>query len=159
MKLAVFIAFWVVLVAGLVVIAGRRDRRRRAEAGGGPLGTPGFAVAIVVGLVGFGVGVPVLAAVLTADAQRTVRGVTLSERQQEGRHLFAVNCSGCHTLAASHAVGRVGPNLDNLKLPAAAIADAIKRGRSRGNGTMPAGLLRGNEAQYVADYVAAVSGR
>ena len=34
----------------------------------------------------------------------------------KGKSIFtSANCGGCHTLAAAHATGTVGPNLDGLK--------------------------------------------
>jgi len=75
-----------------------------------------------------------------------------------GRAVFAQKCSTCHTLAASNAVGRVGPNLDNLRPPKGLVLDAIKNGRARGQGQMPAGLIDGSDAQDVAAYIAATAG-
>ena len=72
--------------------------------------------------------------------------------------MFAANCATCHTLKASNAVGKVGPNLDELHPPKALILDAIANGRARGQGQMPAGLVDGQDAQDVAAYVAAVAG-
>ena len=72
--------------------------------------------------------------------------------------MFAEKCSTCHTLAASNAVGRVGPNLDNLRPPKGLVLDAIKNGRARGQGQMPAGLIDGSDAQDVAAYIAATAG-
>ena len=91
--------------------------------------------------------------------ERHTRGVDLTEAQVSGRATFAKYCATCHTLAASNAVGKVGPNLDNLHPPKALILDAIAKGRARGSGQMPAGLVAGQDAQDVADYVAAVAGR
>ncbi|HEX5927292.1 MAG TPA: hypothetical protein VFY45_25980, partial [Baekduia sp.] len=62
----------------------------------------------------------------------------------------------------SAAVGRVGPNLDTLNggnLKPAFVLDAIEKGRARGAGQMPSGLLYGAEAKDVADYVSTVAGR
>ncbi|HEY7621346.1 MAG TPA: cytochrome c, partial [Solirubrobacteraceae bacterium] len=75
-----------------------------------------------------------------------------------GRAVFAKYCATCHTLKASNAVGRVGPNLDNLHPNKALILDAIAKGRARGAGQMPVGLVNGADAQNVADYVSAVAG-
>ena len=86
--------------------------------------------------------------------------------QQKGRELFSHACNLCHTLAASNAVGRIGPNLDVL-IPEvssttagrkAFILSAILEGRARGNGQMPALLFQGKEAEDVANYVATVAG-
>ena len=46
----------------------------------------------------------------------------------EGRVLFAEKCSTCHTLTASNAVGRVGPNLDVLRPPAELDAQRDREG-------------------------------
>jgi len=37
--------------------------------------------------------------------------------------------------------------------------DAIQTGRMRGNGTMPAGIVSGKDAQDVAAFVGAVAGK
>ena len=86
-------------------------------------------------------------------------GVDLNASETAGREVFARYCATCHTLKASNAVGKVGPNLDVLHPPKGLILDAIKNGRARGQGQMPAGLVDGADAQNVAAYVAAVAGR
>ena len=93
-----------------------------------------------------GIGVPLLVAVSNSEnhAKRGAGGVDLTASQTEGRRLFAEKCATCHTLAGSAAVGRVGPNLDTLNggnLKPAFVLDAIEKGRARGAGQMPAGLL------------------
>jgi mono/diheme cytochrome c family protein len=111
-----------------------------------------------------GVGLPVLVLVTNGEdhAKRGAGGVDLTSAQANGRHLFATKCATCHTLKGSSAVGRVGPNLDTLNggdLKPAFVLDAIEKGRARGAGQMPAGLLYGDEAKDVASYVATVAGR
>ena len=86
-------------------------------------------------------------------------GVDLNAAQTNGRAVFGKYCATCHTLKASNAVGKVGPNLDVLHPPKGLILDAIAKGRARGQGQMPAGLVDGQDAQDVAAYVAAVAGR
>ncbi|TML97807.1 MAG: cytochrome c [Actinobacteria bacterium] len=76
-----------------------------------------------------------------------------------GRELFTKNCATCHTLRAVNAVGKVGPNLDQLRPPKELVLNAIEAGRARGNGQMPADLVAGQEAKDVAAFVAAVAGR
>lgn len=120
----------------------------------------GIAAVIVV----LGIALPVLVLVNNGEdhASRGAGGVDLTSAQTTGRSLFAEKCSTCHTLAGSHAVGRVGPNLDTLNggnLKPAFVLDAIEKGRASGNGQMPAGLLYGDDAKDVADYVATVAGR
>jgi mono/diheme cytochrome c family protein len=112
-------------------------------------------------IVGIGVAVPVVLAFGNADNHaRDVPGAPrLTAQQEEGRVLFAQNCSNCHTLRAANAVGKVGPNLDQLRPPAALVADAIVHGRARGMGQMPVGIVQGPDVQKVASFVAAVAGR
>jgi mono/diheme cytochrome c family protein len=94
------------------------------------------------------------------DADAVARGgVDLTAEQVHGRQLFAENCATCHTLAAVNAVGKVGPNLDQLRPAAALVVNAIETGRARGQGQMPAELLAGRDAEAVASYVSTVAGR
>ena len=93
-----------------------------------------------------------------APRQQAPGGVDLTAAEVKGRSVFALKCSTCHTLSASNAVGRVGPNLDNLRPPKGLVLDAIKNGRARGQGQMPAGLVDGEDAQNVAAYIAATAG-
>jgi mono/diheme cytochrome c family protein len=94
-----------------------------------------------------------------SESRQAPGGVDLTAFQQEGRHLFARNCSTCHTLNAANAVGKVGPNLDQLRPPKALVVNAIDMGRARGQGQMPAQLLTGQDVQKVASFVAATAGR
>jgi hypothetical protein len=48
----------------------------------------------------------------------------------------------------------VGPDLDALAPNAQITLDAIEKGRSAGNGQMPAGLFSGKDAEDVAKFVA-----
>jgi mono/diheme cytochrome c family protein len=120
--------------------------------------------AVVLGAIIVLVGVAIPVALGYGNADRRVKsvpsGTKLTNAQiQRGRELFARNCANCHTLAAANAVGKVGPNLDNLRPPAALIIDAVTHGRARGQGQMPAGLLAGQDLKDVAAFVAAVAGR
>jgi outer membrane protein assembly factor BamB/mono/diheme cytochrome c family protein len=74
-----------------------------------------------------------------------------------GASVFAANCSSCHTLAAAHANGTVGPNLDQLK-PTAAL---VNRQVTNGGGGMPAfgGRLSAAQIDAVAKYVSSVAGQ
>ena len=65
-------------------------------------------------------------------------------------------CSGCHTLAAAHATGTVGPNLDNAK-------PDYRRATARvtlGKGVMPSfkGQLTDQQIADVAAYVVKSTG-
>jgi mono/diheme cytochrome c family protein len=119
------------------------------------------AVAVAVVVVGLGVAVPLAVGLVNGDdhAKNAPGGVDLDASQAAGRSTFAKYCATCHTLKASNAVGKVGPNLDVLHPPKGLILDAIKNGRARGQGQMPAGVVDGQDAQNVAAYVAAVAGQ
>ena len=118
-------------------------------------------VAVAVVVVGLGVAVPLAVGLVNGDdhAKNAPGGVDLTASEASGRATFAKYCSTCHTMKASNAVGKVGPNLDVLHPPKGLILDAIKNGRARGQGQMPAGVVDGQDAQDVAAYVAAVAGQ
>jgi len=78
----------------------------------------------------------------------------LTEQEKQGQELFGKRCSMCHTLKAANAVAKVGPNLDEMAPPEALTLDAILKGRSQGNGQMPAELYTGKDAEDVAKFVA-----
>ena len=69
-----------------------------------------------------------------------------------GAMLFSQNCASCHTLAAAHATGSVGPNLDQLKPSEAIVASKV----TNGAGGMPAfgGRLSSAQIDAIAAYVA-----
>lgn len=79
---------------------------------------------------------------------------------EEPKELFAVNCGSCHTLAKAGTDGIVGPDLDDLlgDIPnqQERVLAAIELGVQ---GRMPAGILRGVQAEEVADFVARVAGQ
>jgi mono/diheme cytochrome c family protein len=119
-----------------------------------------FAVSMIVIFAVFGVGLPALAVISDSNAEDQVRGgVDLTTAQAHGRELFTHNCATCHTLAASNAVGLVGPNLDKLRPNEALVLNAIQQGRARGQGQMPANLVTAQDAKDVASYVSSVAGR
>jgi outer membrane protein assembly factor BamB len=74
-----------------------------------------------------------------------------------GATLFTQNCASCHTLAAAHATGSVGPNLDQLKPSKATVASKV----TDGGGGMPAfgGRLSAAQINAIAAYVARSAGR
>jgi mono/diheme cytochrome c family protein len=161
----VFILVFLVLGLSVVFVAMRSGRppagsRRESRAAGR---ARNIAIGLVILVVGLGAPTLVLAFNHNDHAKKGPGGVDLTSAQANGRSLFAKSCSTCHTLSASNAVGRVGPNLDDLLVGVqnrkAFVLDAINNGRSRGSGQMPAGLLVGTEAREVADYLSAVAGR
>jgi len=160
MAALLFITFFVAMGLGVVLVAmrgGPRGVRDTLERGRRrPLRAVEFAVAGGIAL--FGLVVP--AVVLSSNQSSSGPGGTkLSSTQKEGRELFAQRCATCHTLADAGAVGRVGPDLDVLAPTEGLTVNAIKQGRARGQGQMPAQLLEGEEAKHVAAYIADVAGR
>lgn len=84
----------------------------------------------------------------------------------EGKQLFVSKCGSCHTLSHAATQGQVGPNLDDVFRQAR--ADGVKGTSIQGlvdywiqypnsQGAMPAMLYKGQRAQNVAAYVAAVA--
>jgi mono/diheme cytochrome c family protein len=165
----VFVIGFLVLGLSVVFIAfsgGPAGTRRRTQT---PSRTGRKVVFAVVGVVvvGLGLAVPLAIGVVNGNdhAKNAPGGVELSASAERGRSLFARNCATCHTLKAANAVGKVGPNLDTLSSLQASpwgakalVLDAIAKGRARGNGQMPLGLLQGQDATDVANFVAAVAG-
>ncbi len=159
MAAALVLLFFLILGLGVVLVAmrgGPRGVRDTLEVGRKrPLHAAEFAVAGLIAV--FGLAVP--AVVLLGDqAAAGPGGTTLSADEKEGRVLFAEKCATCHTLKDAGAVGRVGPDLDQLAPAAPLTINAIEEGRA-GKGQMPAQLLEKEEAEKVAKYIAEVAGR
>jgi outer membrane protein assembly factor BamB len=74
-----------------------------------------------------------------------------------GAVLFTQNCASCHTLAAAHATGTVGPSLDRLRPSKAVVARQV----TNGGGGMPAfaGRLSARQIDAIAAYVAISASR
>ncbi len=160
---AAFLLFFLVVGLGVffVAIGGGPSGARKNLQSQSRTGSRATGGVIVVVMLAFGAGIPVavIAANTNNQSKQASGGVKLSEAQQAGRKVFARNCSTCHTLGAANAVGRVGPNLDAIRPPKALTLNAIKMGRARGMGQMPAGIVDGEEAKQVASFVAATAGR
>ena len=81
---------------------------------------------------------------------------------EEAKELFQTNCGACHTLARAGTDGIVGPNLDDVlgqgtpETNRQRVATAIENGIE---GRMPAGILQGEDAKLVADFVARYAGQ
>ena len=96
---------------------------------------------------------------------------------QTGKMLFQTNCGTCHTLYAAGTDGNFAPDLDLLLAPAGPptgstaqqtikglrgrVLNAIENGldSTTTSGRMPAGILAGQQADEVADFVAQVAGQ
>src|SRR5215207_6913552 len=163
MTALIFVLVWLGLGLGLLLIAlsggpsGALQRLQSQSRGGRKTAVVFFVLSLLV----LGVGVPaaVIAAVNARDDIPEANVSNLTGAEQHGRELFGDRCSICHTLKASNAVAEVGPNLDQLRPPKELVLDAIKNGRSRGQGQMAAGLYSGKEADDVAAYVAKAVGQ
>jgi mono/diheme cytochrome c family protein len=161
-----FIALGLTVV--FVAFSGGPRGARRARGAPSRAARRAIVVGVAVVVVGLGVAVPLAVGLVNGDdhAKSAPGGVDLNAAETSGRTTFAKYCATCHTLKASNAVGKVGPNLDVLiggingtKQQRSLILDAIKNGRAQGRGQMPAGVVDGQDAQNVASYVAAVAGR
>jgi len=159
---ASFVIGFVLIGLAVVLVAMRGGPRgaRQALHGQTPRGRSAGTLAIAATSALFGVAIPGIVLATSSDDDRKARGgVELNASQAEGRRLFNYNCGTCHTLKAASTSGRVGPNLDELRPPKALTLDAIIKGRARGNGQMPGGLLVGEEAEQVASFIETVAGR
>ncbi|MGN6170151.1 MAG: c-type cytochrome [Solirubrobacteraceae bacterium] len=168
-----FVAFWVVLGVALFFVAirgglgGAREVFQTQTLGARRF----FNVSFVVIYVAFGLVLPAL--LLTgnhANASAQVGGIRLTKAEKTGRELFGQHCAFCHTLAAANAIGKIGPNLDTLQPALSLILHTIQNGCLQspppgsaetclGNGTMPANILQGQQADQVAKFVAKVAGK
>lgn len=122
-------------------------------------------------MLGFGIALPLI--LLTgnhANTSRQVGGIKLTAESKSGRLLFGQHCGVCHTLNAANAIGKVGPNLDQLKPPRALVLHTIANGclpnasgataseECLGAGVMPADVVTGQDAEDVASFVAQAAG-
>jgi len=151
-----FLAFWVLVGLAIFFIAvrggprGARESLYRQSRRGNKLAFVAFFAVYVA----FGIAVPTLVLAGNDDSTEVAsEGLTLTQSEEEGRKLFGEYCNQCHTLKAANTVGRVGPNLDDLRPNYALVANAVTQGRQRGNGTMPAGLVQGADVRNVACFV------
>ncbi len=124
---------------------------------------------LVVVYIGVGIAVPLVFIIGNRDnSNAQVGGVKLTAAMQTGRELFSDHCAVCHTLAANNAVGKVGPNLDQLRPSEATVLHTIANGCLQqptsasntclGYGNMPADIVQGQQAQDIAEFVAHVAG-
>lgn len=125
---------------------------------------------LVVTYLGFGIALPAIFLVGNHDnASAKVGGIKLTAAEKTGRELFGEHCAVCHTLAAASAVGKVGPNLDQIKPSESLVLHTVQYGclqtpgsnsqqNCLGYGNMPADVVQGREAQEVSQFVARVAG-
>jgi mono/diheme cytochrome c family protein len=116
--------------------------------------------------------IPLWAYLADADEDRGPRKVPAD--LQNGKRLFDINCGTCHTLYAAGTDGNFGPDLDTLLSPTGPPTDkstidatkqrvlnAIENGvdSSTTAGRMPPGILSGEQADQVAEFVANEAGK
>src|SRR3954470_1029792 len=77
----------------------------------------------------------VIGTVATTSSFPVVPAFHLKGDSKKGSDVYASSgCGGCHTLAAAHSTGTVGPNLDQLKPDYRAVTAQV----TNGGGAMPA---------------------
>jgi mono/diheme cytochrome c family protein len=169
-----FAAFWAVLGLGVFFIGIRGGPSAAVEV---PGGRRSFAARRAMGWV-FAVTFVVFLIVIPAvflignhnRANGQVGGIRLTAAEKRGREIFGERCGLCHTLAAANAVGKVGPNLDVIQPTEQLVLHTIANGclanppagsqeACLGEGTMPADVVQGVDADDVAKFVAAVAGK
>ena len=129
-----------------------------------------FVISAIV-VIAVAVLIPLWAYLSNADSNTGEHAVPAN--LQSGKHLFEVNCGTCHTLAAAGTDGNFAPNLDLLLAPTGQATDkstinatkqrvlnAINNGvDSSTPGRMPAGIISGQQADQVAQFVAKEAGK
>ena len=156
------LGFFLLLGAGTLFVAFSGGvRHTRAVLEGAPRGMGSATVLTLLVIAGFGVALPAYVLIQNSEeeAKAGPAGSKLNASLEKGREMFVNKCATCHTLQDSRSVGRVGPDLDVLRPTASLTENAIREGRARGMGQMPAELLEGGEARNVARYVEKVAGR
>lgn len=161
MEIVAFLVPFVLLGVAVVFIAfqgGPGAAREAYLAKGGRV----FRVTIPILYVVLGVGVPAIVVANKGEAAGgtgALKSEQLTEKTERGKNLFRQQCASCHSLAAVNARGVTGPNLDRIgEITPDRILNAIKNGGT-GQDRMPSGLMEGEEAQEVAEYVSEVAGK
>jgi mono/diheme cytochrome c family protein len=161
MEVVLFLAPFVLLGLGIIFVAfsgGPGQAREAYLTRGGRF----FRFAMVLLYVGLGLAVPALVIADREPAEggtAPLRDVKASSELEEGKELFRQTCASCHTLAAANARGVTGPDLDGIgEMTVDRVTTAIRVGGT-GQKRMPAALLEGDDAEAVAEYLAAVAGK
>jgi mono/diheme cytochrome c family protein len=118
--------------------------------------------------------IPWLAFRSDGDAARGAQKVPSDLKQ--GQTLFQINCGNCHTLYAAGTDGNFAPDLDELLAPSGPpegdnaqeaidqiserVLNAVDNGvdSTTTQGRMPPGILSGEQAEEVAEFVATTAG-
>ena len=159
MQTLLFVLFFLILGLTVVFVAMRSGSKGPVLDSSRKGSRRALAWLLALAIIAFVIAIPIAVAVDGRDAEAQAGSLQLSKKEQAGREIFNQSCVQCHQLGASNGVQQVGPNLDELRPPAALVADAVNKGRARGQGQMPAQLVTGPEVDEVAAYVAKVAGR
>ncbi len=128
--------------------------------------------------IAFGLLVAVLAVLIPwlafrSDGDAAEGSKKVAGNLEAGQTLFETNCGTCHTLYAAGTDGNFGPDLDELLAPTGPaseqegieategrVLNAIDEGvdSSTTAGRMPPGILSGEQAEQVAEFVANTAG-
>jgi mono/diheme cytochrome c family protein len=122
---------------------------------------------VIFGLVVLILGIGIPAWAISQEGSESASAESVASSLEEGKELFVTNCGACHTLAKAGTDGVIGPNLDELLAPPTApppdpstikprVLAAIENGVG---GRMPKGVLTGQQADEVANFVAQVAGQ
>jgi len=164
MEILGFLLPWVLVGIGVIFVAfsGGPGAAREAYL------TRGRTVfKIVIPLLYIGVGIAIPAVVIASRGDREGNSTILvqkylrnaPENVREGKTLFQDNCAACHNLDAVNARGITGPDLDEIgTITPGRVTSAIEKGGT-GQNRMPANLVQGENAKYIAAFVAAVAGK
>jgi mono/diheme cytochrome c family protein len=122
---------------------------------------------VIFGLVVLILGVGIPAWAITTEGSESASPEEVPSDLQEGKDLFVTNCGACHTLAKAGTDGVIGPDLDELLAPPSASAPAPNTIKPRVlsainngvGGRMPKGVVSGQQADEVANFVAQVAGQ
>lgn len=161
MEILVFLIPWVLIGIGIIFVSfsGGPGEARRAYL---TRGSRAFRITIPLLYIALGIAVPAWALTsrdASAGATASLATEDLPEELERGKELFLQTCASCHDLDAANARGVTGPDLDQIgEVTAERIITAIRVGGT-GQNRMPAGLLEGENAQAVAEYLAAVAGK
>jgi cbb3-type cytochrome c oxidase subunit III len=92
-------------------------------------------------------------------------GIAKSGDKDQGKDLFLAKCGGCHKLAAAGSQGTQGPDLDAAFSPSrkqgmkeSTIQQVVRDQIELAGVAMPKNLVKGEDADSVAAYVASVAG-
>ena len=168
-----FVALFVVLalIIFFIAVRGGPGAARAALQSQRPGARKTATVLFAIAFVGFGVAMPVGFLIGNhANADSHFAGLKLTPAEKRGQMVFGQNCGVCHTLAAANTVGKVGPNLDQIRPNFALVVHTIVNGCLQnpptaaspqtclGQGVMPAAIIRGQDVQQVAAFVAKFAG-